>query len=189
MKYSQSRKRLTVLRYLYFAFGLCGILIAASGFQHAKRKSVQSDWIVFSPKNGGFSVKLPSKPTERSLSQNTEPGQTSSPPLYQLASEGLTYVITYRDDPFYKDAQTSEFLETVAEAGITRAGGKVTSNEPISLDGYPGREVKGEMAGFFYQSRVYLIKQRLYVLIVWLPAAQTGSENAAKFFKSFQVEK
>ena len=167
---------------------IAAILLLTSCFQQAKRKSAQSDWIVFSPKNGGFSVKLPSKPTERSLPQSTEPGQISSP-LYELASEGLNYVITYKDHPFSEDSQTDEFLKRAADAGITGAGGKVTSNKPISLDGYPGREVKGDNAGFLYQSRVYLVKQRLYLLIVWLPADQTSSENAAKFFESFKLEK
>ena len=166
---------------------IAAILLLTCGSQQAKLKCDQSDWIVLSPKDGGFSVKLPSKPTERSLPQGTETGQTPSP-VYELTSGSLKYVITYKDHPFdVEGAQRDKLLEMGAEAGIIRAGGKVVSNKPISLDEYPGREVKGEMGGFLNQSRVYLVKQRLYLLIVWLPADKAGSENAAKFFESFKI--
>jgi hypothetical protein len=166
---------------------IAAILLLTCGSQQARHKSAQSDWVVFSPKDGGFSVKLPSKPTEQSLPQSTEAGRTP-PPLYELTSGGLKYVITYKDHPFsVEGAQRDKLLDMGAEAGITGAGGKVVSNKPISLDDYPGREVKGEMGGFLNQSRVYLVKQRLYLLIVWLPADKAGSENAAKFLESFKI--
>jgi hypothetical protein len=163
------------------------ILLLTSGFQQAKHKSAQSDWVVFSPKGSGFSVRLPSKPTERPLPQGAEAGRAFSP-LYELTSGDFKYVITYKDFPFsVEGAQRDKLLDMGAEAGITSAGGKVVSNKPISLADHPGREVRGEMKGFLYQSRVYLVEQRLYLLIVWLPAAKTGSENVANFFESFEL--
>jgi hypothetical protein len=75
-----------------------------------------------------------------------------------------------------------------AESGITNVGGKVVSNRPINLDIYPGREVEGEMHGIIYQSRVYLVGQRLYLLIVWIPSNKTGIENAMKFLESFKIK-
>lgn len=47
------------------------ILLLTSGVQQAKQKSTQSDWVVFSPKDSGFSVTLPGKPTERPFPQST----------------------------------------------------------------------------------------------------------------------
>ena len=43
---------------------IAAILLLTGGFQQAKPKSAQSDWIVFAPKDGGYSVKLPDKPIE-----------------------------------------------------------------------------------------------------------------------------
>jgi len=166
---------------------IAAILLLACGSHQAELKSAHADWVVFSPKDGGFSVKLPSNPTERPLPQGVEAGRTPSP-VYELTSGGLKYVITYKDHPFsVEGAQRDKLLEMGAEAGITGAGGKVVSNKPISLDDYPGREAKGEMGGSLYQSRVYLVKQRLYLLIVWLPADKAGSESAARFFESFKI--
>jgi hypothetical protein len=165
---------------------IAAILLLTCDSQQATG-STQSDWSVFSPEGGGFSVNLPGKPTERSLPQSTETERTPSP-VYELTSGGLKYVILYKDGLVSAEVtQRDKFLEMAAEAGIISAGGKVVSNKPVSLGDYPGRELKGEVAGFLYQSRVYLVNQRLYVLIVWLPAGKAGSENAAKFFQSFKI--
>jgi hypothetical protein len=166
---------------------LVAILLLTIGSRQAKPMSAQSDWIVFSPKGGGFSIMLPGEPKRREFPHGTSKGQTLSP-LYELTHEDFKYVVSYMNYPIsVEGAERDKLLSMGAEAGITSAGGEVVSNTPISLDGYPGREVKGEMKGFSYRSRVYLVGQRLYLLIVWLPSNKTDSENAAKFFNSFKL--
>lgn len=162
-------------------------LILTTGFQQAKRKNDQPDWIEFSPQDGGFSITMPDKPSQQTLPHKTENGQTSSP-LYELTKGAFKYVITYMDYPFSVEGnERDKLLDMGAEAGITNVGGKVVSNTPISLGSYPGREVKGEMQGVLYRSRVYLVGQRLYLLIVWMPSNKTNPENAAKFLESFKL--
>ena len=159
-------------------------LLLTGGSQQAKLKNAQSDWIVFAPKDGGYSVKLPWKPTALSLPHDTAEGRI----LYELIHEDLKYVVGYMNQPIsVETADRDKFLSTAAESGITSSGGKVLRNTSISLNGFPGREVTGEMEGFSYRSRVYLVRQRLYLLIVWQLPNKTDSENAAKFFDSFQI--
>jgi hypothetical protein len=166
---------------------IAAILLVTGCSQQAKPKSAQPDWTVFSPKDGGYSVMLPGEPTERSLPHDTEEGRTVST-LYELTREDFKYVVGYMNYPISVEAANRDkFLSMVAESGITSAGGTVIGNTAISLDGSPGREVTGEIKGFSYRSRVYLVGKRVYLLIVWLPPNSTDSENAAKFFKSFKI--
>jgi hypothetical protein len=163
------------------------ILLLTIGFQQTKDENTQSGWTVFSPEDGGFSVMLPGKPTQRPLRHNEEAGLKPAP-LYEITSGDFKYVVSYMDYPFSAEgAQRDKLLDMGAEAGIAGAGGKVVSNKPISLGEYPGRDVKGEMKGFVYRARVYLVKQRLHLLIVWQPSERADSENAAKFFDSFKI--
>lgn len=166
---------------------IAAILLLIGGCQQARPKSAQSDWIIFSPKDGGYSIKLPGKPTERALPHDTKEEQNVST-LYELTRENFTYVVGYMNHPLSVEAANRDkFLSKAAESGITSAGGTVIGNTAISSDGYLGREVTGEVKGFSYRSRVYLVGERLYLLIVWLPPNKTDSENAAKFFGSFKI--
>jgi len=166
---------------------IAATMILTTGFQQGGHKNDQTSLIEFSPKDGGFSIMMPDKPSQRDLSHNTDNGKASSP-LYELTKDAFKYVITYLDYPFSAEGkERDKLLDTGAEAGITNVGGKVVSNTPISIDSYPGREVKGEMQGILYRSRVYLVRQRLYLLIVWMPTTKASSENATKFLESFKL--
>jgi hypothetical protein len=166
---------------------IAAILLLTGGFQQAKPKSAQSDWIVFAPKDGGYSVKLPDKPIEVPLLHGTEEGQTVST-LYELTREDVKYLVGYMNQPVSVEAADRDrFLSMAAESGITSAGGTVIGNTAISLDGSPGREVTGKLKGFSYRSRVYLVGKRIYLSIVWLPSNDIDSQNAAKFFESFKI--
>lgn len=163
------------------------VLLLTTGFQQSKGGSAQSGWVVFSPEGGGFSVMLPGKPTERAPRQDTKTGRTPAP-LYEITSGDFKYAVTYMDYPFsVRGAQRDKLLDMGAEAGISGAGVKIVSNKPISLGEHPGREVKGEKQGFVSHSRVYLVNQRLYLLIVWRPSDSADSESAAKFLDSFKL--
>lgn len=186
---------------------LAAILLLTTGFQHPKDKPAKpaptgsgaglrmgagppTGWTVFAPKDGGFSVMLPGKPSKISLQTDTDKGPVTSP-LYKLEQGDFKYVVGYLDHPVsVEGTRRDEWLEKAAEQGITEAGGKVVSNKPISLRGnYPGREVKGEARGFLYHSRVYLVKQRVYILILWILSKkpEVSSETATRFFDSFAV--
>jgi len=173
-------KRITVF--------IATLLLLTTGFHHSRLQTDQSKWIEFSPKDGAFSIMIPDQPAQRSLSHNTDKGHGDAP-LFELTKDDIKYVITYLDYPFSVEAGERDKLLTMgAEAGITNVGGKVVSNKAITLDIYPGREVEGEMQGIVYQSRVFLVKQRLYLLIVWTPSKKTGTENAMKFLESFKLK-
>ena len=163
-------------------------MLLTTGFQQAKRKNDRTSWIEFSQERGAFSLMFPDKPTERFFPHNTEKGPTRSP-LYEVTKDDIKYSFTYMDYPFsVEEKERDKLLDMGAEAGITQVGGKVVSNAAISLNGYPGREVKGEMQGIVYRSRVYLVGQRIYFMIVWLPSSQPMSENATKFLESFKLK-
>src|SRR5262249_17212728 len=158
-----------------------------SSSSKAPLKGSSLNWIEFSPQEGGFSIMLPGEPSQRTLSTQTENGQVTSP-LFELTKDAFKYCVTYMDYPFSVGENDSDKLLSMgAEMGITRVGGMVTSNAPISINRYFGREVKGEMQGYLYQCRVYLVGQRLFMLTVWVSSTETNSENATNFLDSFKL--
>lgn len=144
-------------------------------------------WSLFTAKYGGFSVMLPGKPTATSL----ESGEAQGTGLtLELQTGEFKYLIVYRDYPasvIESSPAKDQHLQMTAEKAIALTGGKLLSSKPVSLGEYPGREVKSELNNGFTYSRRYLVKQRLYLLMLSAPDDKAGSENAAKFFDSFKL--
>ena len=165
---------------------LAAATLLTTGFQ-SKRATEPLRWIEFSPKDSGFSIMVPAQPTQRMFAHSTADEKATSP-LYEVKQGDVKYVISYMTHHFSEAVNDrNHFLDMAAEAGITQAGGTLTSSRSIVLGGYPGREVEGRIQENIYRSRVYLVDQRVYLLIVLMPATATSSEAAAKFFKSFKI--
>lgn len=82
---------------------------------------------------------------------------------------------------------SSELLDSVLQA-MLKDGKKLLSQQNINLGAYPGKEIKlwDEKEGMTLTGRIFIVNQRLYMLLV-------GSEknpqvsDVRKFFDSFQL--
>jgi hypothetical protein len=71
---------------------------------------------------------------------------------------------------------------------LLQDGTKLLSQENINLGAYPGRELKlwDEKEGIFLTGRVFIVNQRLYMLLVGSPKNPQVSD-VRKFFDSFEL--
>lgn len=145
----------------------------------------------FSSTEGGFVVLMPGTPLEERETLDTEAGPIDLQKfILELKKESIIYMVYYWDysEVVIQRAGPDRLLDSMLDWIVSNIGGKLLSEQIISLDSYPGREIEVEAPeGFIIRSRLYLVKQRMYQLIVATSKEEAFSENAEKFFKSFKL--
>jgi hypothetical protein len=137
---------------------------------------------------GRFSVLFPGSPT-RNAEQVTLSG-SDSVTLYQFhfGDNNLSYMVLYNDYPAkYVPAEPQSLLESVRDGSMESVKATLTSDQPIDLNGVPGRAFKfTDKNGSTYVTRDFLDGQRLYQVIV-LVAAGSSETQAEDFLNSFRI--
>lgn len=151
----------------------------------------QPSWTEFSLEEGGFSVLMPTKP----MQQTIPAAESVNVHLYSsLGSNGVGYLASYADLPesLSDQAQTIKALDDARNEQLKASKGRLLSETTITLEGYPGYELKIETATGQMISRVFLVKRRLYQLMGIVPESMVGSESSVqdvgKFFSSFKLK-
>ncbi len=152
----------------------------------------QSVWRSFQDPAGKFTVLMPGQPQQRRQQQQTRLGTLE---IYTFAVEqpGLSaHLVTYTDFPprFIQSADPNDLLDNGRDEVIRRVQGQLLSEERITLGGSPGRELKLRAPGeLIIHSRIYLVNQRLYQLIVVTPESKAPnlSGSIRGFFQSFRL--
>jgi hypothetical protein len=84
-----------------------------------------------------------------------------------------------------------QFLDAARDGMVEEQGARVTNETTIQLDyTYPGREVafEGSLGNkrFSGRSRIFLVEQRLYQLMILGEQAAVDEEDADRFLLSFE---
>ncbi|NJR19609.1 MAG: hypothetical protein HC785_30715 [Calothrix sp. CSU_2_0] len=147
------------------------------------------EWQEFSPDKGKFSILMPN---EEIVDMAPEPGEmhegVKSTKMYLSVHEKNVFMVSYAD--FKSDVTqlpSSELLDSAVE-GMLEDGKKLVSQKNITLGAYSGREVQfwDETAGITLTGRVFIVKQRMYMLLVGSDRNPQIS-NVSKFLNSFQL--
>ncbi|NJM23671.1 MAG: hypothetical protein HC907_36210 [Richelia sp. SM1_7_0] len=142
------------------------------------------EWQEFSPDKGKFSILMPN---EEIVDMAPEPGEmhegVKSTKMYLSVHEKNVFMVSYAD--FKSDVTqlpSSELLDSAVE-GMLEDGKKLVSQKNITLGAYSGREVQfwDETAGITLTGRVFIVKQRMYMLLVGSDRNPQIS-NVSKFF-------
>ncbi len=152
----------------------------------------QSVWRSFQDPAGKFTVLMPGQPQQRRQQQQTRLGTLE---VYTFAVEqpGLSaHLVTYTDFPpeFIQAADPNKLLDNGRDEVIRQVQGRLLSEGRITLNGSPGRELKLRAPGdLIIHSRIYLVDQRLYQLIVVTPESKAPSLSGSirGFFQSFRL--
>jgi len=145
----------------------------------------QSTWNKFSPKDGSFSILMPGKPEEEHKS-----GTSADEPLedhtFKVETDEGLFIVSYAEfAQELSQANPQNVLDEVTK-GFDGGGTKVVSQRNISLNGIPGREVEYTVTeGINARARIFLVKQRLYLLQV----VSGKNEHRVRFLDSFQLIK
>lgn len=140
----------------------------------------QSNWQQFSSTAGNFTVSLPGTPTKES--ETDDDGSVAN--NFTVVYGETVYLVTYSDLVDENQVNPEEIFDAVCE-GYAADGDKLVNKREIKLNGgYPGRIVElNTTDGMVGKASMYLVKNRLYQLIVISPS----TEEQEKFFESFRI--
>ncbi len=144
---------------------------------------------------GNFRVIAAGTPVVSSQSLSTPAGQLSVTSVESVDSASVRRIVVYTDLP--SSTVQSSTAETLLDGGLRGIAGsrkwKVERQEPVTLDGHPGREVRfaidresGSARGTG-QARFFLVGNRLYQAIMVGPSQKVSEEELDHFLKSFEL--
>ncbi|MDX2241426.1 MAG: PsbP-related protein [Leptolyngbyaceae cyanobacterium bins.302] len=149
-------------------------------------------WVAFKSDQGGFSISMPTQPTERVQTLKTAAGDINTYLFSTTLNSGtVNYTVSYIDLPKGVESMPENLLLEAIAGGITGDERvKVLSERTIKLDSYNGREIKVESQNkSIVQHRAYLVKQRIYQLAVEVPATSESklAADVERFLNSFKL--
>lgn len=159
--------------------------------------SARLDWYEF--KSSEFSITFPDKPDSSQKEIPTEYGDLLlNMFMYDdskfIHAENFAYVLAYSDYPDsltnYQDADfLKNFFRKSIDGAVTNVHGKKLSEEKIKLGKYQGREVRVNFkeGAAIITVRIYLIKNRMYMLQVITDTKNDFNKSIDKFFNSFKL--
>jgi len=174
---------------------LLAALLAMSSL--AVRAQTTIEWMTLTPRDEGFSIKLPVKPDEET-DRVTLMGNAYKMRLYTAVdeSDGMLYMVVMQEFPSIAGvlkpaARLDQFMDGFKE-GLNKSIGNATTkvdlqpDRDLDLKGNLGRQFKltfGETHGLV---RAYDVSPRVYVLLVM--GADEKNSRVVRFLESFEVK-
>jgi len=151
----------------------------------------KSEWTRYDSEAGRFSVLFPGPPETREAPLDTEVGQlTLYATLYEQRDKVFT--IMYGDYPesFVTQSDPADILEGGVEGMVASKQGTKLQDRNISIDGYPGREIvyRNPNPDITVKARLFMVQNRLYMVMQMTRSAQFSHHEADKFLDSFTLK-
>lgn len=150
----------------------------------------QDSWGEYKSTEGGFSILMPGNPVHNKQTYNTDVGALDIN-IYGLEQEGIAYYVIYMDypDSLVQQRTPDKFLDNARDEALANGQGKLLSEEAISLNSYPGREIKIERADgkTIETTRMYLVGHRLYGIQAITSRENSSSASVGNFLDSFRL--
>lgn len=146
----------------------------------------------FTSKAGGFTALFPGTPKE---SRETIGKTADDKPVYQfqfaVESANGAYMVSYQDNPELVNAdadQTRKLLEGGRNGAMKALKGESLKEKETKLDKHRGLEFEFTFTEGAYRSRIFLVKGRLYQVILVGTKDFVHSQDAEKFLRSFKLK-
>jgi hypothetical protein len=155
------------------------LVLLAGGFK-------QTEWPKFKSTEENFTISMPSEPKQERTSGRGPFGNGHH--IYSLESNGISYTVSNSvfETPPTQPKDIKRVLDFSRDMVLTVTSGKLLSDKDISLEGFPGREVRIEKDKKIWTLHAYIVKGRMYQLMTTEPKAKEQSPDARKFFDSFK---
>ena len=149
-------------------------------------------WLSYTSPEGRYSVSLPTQPKLESQQASNDEGLKFTQFMATSMSKKAVHMIGYFDLGENVDYN----LDKGRDGLVSGVKGTLVSESAISLGGYPGRAVRvsakaGDGEDFVSQARIYLVKNRVYVVQFLSLSVNTNEpevvEAAKKYFDSFSI--
>lgn len=154
----------------------------------------EDEWEEFTYDAAGFRIALPATPVEEVVRADPEMGiEESGAILLDTNSNTVGYAAFYRDYAGLDTLESSEAIATFLDGfrddfvanGVL--DGQLLQEREITLDSYPGREMEIIGAEGFLKTRVYLVGDRLYMLVAASMTEEAYPETGDRFLDSFEL--
>lgn len=142
---------------------------------------------------GRFTVMTPTPLKETTQDLESEGSKIK---LYLFSGqEGNTgYFVSYCDYPpeLATPEKAEQMLSGARNGAVSNAQGKLASEDRINLGDYPGRELVINAVGpqelaVTIKGRLFMVKNRLYQIMVVSPRGQIGAAATDAFLQSFKI--
>jgi hypothetical protein len=157
----------------------------------AKEKDA-AEWKELAPKDGGFSVMMPGAPIEQKESLRLPSGPVDLL-IYAVERkrDETAFIAMYCELPeaVFKNGTNEKRLDYARNRAVAATKGKLTGEKKLKLGANPGRELLFEVEGKGQVRQVlYVVKDKLYQLLVAGPKEKTMSKDADRFLQSFKLK-
>jgi hypothetical protein len=145
-------------------------------------------WQRFIFRNAGFSVWMPEGvQSQETLEIDTSLGKMTFN-LTASHPESFRFVAAYSEDmPDISGKSSEEVLGAVEQGIIAKTQFKLVDNKAIALGEYSGKQLMMENAQETITFRIYLVKDKIYVLGANQQNYQGISDEVAAFLNSFRL--
>jgi hypothetical protein len=159
---------------------IISLVLLAGGFR-------QADWPKFKSTEENFTIAMPSEPRQERNSARGPFGNGHH--IYSVESNGVSYTVSNSvfDNPPTQPKDIKRILDSARDLVLMVTGGKLLSDKGISLEDFPGREVRIEKDKKIWTLHAYVVKGRMYQLMTTEPKAKEQNPDTAKFFDSFKL--
>ncbi len=144
----------------------------------------------FSPKGEGFSISMPGSPRRKTEQTDSPVGKLESV-SYEATTAQAHYGVSYVDYPksLVETGLVNTMLNGARDGMLETSKAKLVQEEKIKLKEYQGRDLLVEAPGgkSYLRTRLYLVKQRLYMIMTEGSKAQVTGDAAKKFLDSFKL--
>lgn len=141
-------------------------------------------WIKYSDSPGRFSVLMPVAPVKSEHLVDKDGGKITNN-IFMAKTAAAAFALSYAD---YTDVSEPEkVLERVRDGAINGIKGKLVSSTEVSHRGFPGLEFQASLEGALYTSRIYLVKARLYQMVVVAAPGTVTSTEINRYLTSFDL--
>ena len=178
--------------------GLDNLSLPSTTARVASASTAGGVWQTFVPEGAGFSISLPGLPEEPTQAGRASGQLAAQFRTYRLAAGGLKFEVSRTGqlpeqlfsqpgvvDKFF--AGTSQGITATLNRTNQQNRFKLVSEQPISLDGYEGREYAFEAEGQRSVARVFLAERAIFVLSVIGPKSELTPETVRRFLDSFAL--
>ncbi len=163
----------------------------ATGLVLAPALATAQEWKEFTSAECRCSASFPGTPQQRTQTMRTNLG-TLDAKMVTVEVPDAFYAIAFVDYPRDKLGKTAPdtLLDGARDGAVSNVKGKLASETKISMNGYPGRELRIEAPGdLVLNARLYMVKERLYQTLVVMPKARENAADSKRFLDSFKFQK
>ena len=159
----------------------------ASTYTDSSGSTPQADgWIRHSSSAGRFSILMPAVPNTQEQPVDTTAGKLINH-IFLAQKGSAAFAISYADYP-QNDADPQGVLDNVRDGAVKGIKGTLVSGKNITHKTYPGREFQAATQGALYTSRIFLVNNRLYQMVVVAPVGHLSTAEINKFLTSFDLK-